>query len=52
MSAKGKPLLLVRAAASKAAIQDKRLVKRILVPLDGSELNAAAISHAEALAEH
>lgn len=44
-----KPVLLVRAPASEAALRQKRLVKRILVPLDGSDLGAAAIPHAEAL---
>jgi len=43
------PLLLVRAPASESAIEQKRLIRRILVPLDGSELGAAAIPYAEAL---
>jgi len=51
LRAVGKPLLLVRAPASEAALRQKRLVKRILVPLDGSELGAAAIPHAEALGQ-
>jgi nucleotide-binding universal stress UspA family protein len=44
-----KPSLLVRTPASKAAIQHKKLLKRILVPLDGSELGAAAIPYAKKL---
>jgi len=46
-----KPVLLVRTPAIETAVQQKRLVKRILVPLDGSELGAAAIPHAEALGQ-
>ena len=46
-----KPLIFVRAPASEDAVRQKRLVKRILVPLDGSELGAAAIPHAEALGQ-
>ncbi len=45
-----KPILLIRASASSTALQQKRLVKRILVPLDGSELGEVVIPHVEALA--
>ncbi|MFC1941449.1 universal stress protein [Chloroflexota bacterium] len=38
-----KPVLLVRAPASDAALQEKRLVKRVLLPLDGSEVGETAI---------
>jgi len=37
-----RPILLVRAPASDAALQQKRLTKRILVPLDGSKLGEAS----------
>lgn len=46
----GKPVLLIRAPASSAALQRKGLVKKILVPLDVSRVGEAAIPHAEALA--
>jgi nucleotide-binding universal stress UspA family protein len=45
------PMLLVRAPATDCAIQEKRLIKKILVPLDGSELGAAAIPYAKALGQ-
>jgi nucleotide-binding universal stress UspA family protein len=46
-----KPLLLVRSPASDAALQQKKLIKRILVPLDGSRLGEAAIPYAEGLGQ-
>jgi nucleotide-binding universal stress UspA family protein len=46
-----KPILLVRTPASEGDLKQKRIVKRILVPLDGSELGAAAIPHSEALCQ-
>jgi len=51
LRATGRLLLLIRAPASDTALQEKRLVKRILVPLDGSGVGAAAIPHVEALAQ-
>lgn len=45
-----KPLLLIRVPASSDALQQKRLVKRILVPLDGSSVGEAAIACTEAMA--
>jgi len=51
LRATGKPVLIVRAQADRAALQEKRLVKRILVPLDGSKLGEVAIPYAEALAQ-
>ena len=36
LRATSKPVLLVRAPASKTALQEKKLVRKILVPLDGS----------------
>lgn len=51
LRATSKPVLLVRAPAGDAALQQKRLVKRILVPLDGSSVGETAIPYAEALAK-
>jgi nucleotide-binding universal stress UspA family protein len=50
LRATGKPVLLVRVPCDTAAFQQRTLLKRILVPLDGSPLGEAAIPHAEALA--
>jgi nucleotide-binding universal stress UspA family protein len=44
------PVLLIRTPANKAVARQKRLVKKILVPLDGSEPGKAAIPHAEEMA--
>jgi nucleotide-binding universal stress UspA family protein len=44
-------VLLIRSPADKAALQQRSLVKRILVPLDGSKLSEVAIPYAEALAQ-
>ena len=44
-----KPVLLIRAPVSKAALKEKRLIKRILVPLDGSEVGESAVPDAVAL---
>jgi len=44
------PILIIRAAASSAALQQKRLFKKILVPLDGSEMAEAVVPYMEALA--
>ncbi|MDO8568926.1 MAG: universal stress protein [Dehalococcoidales bacterium] len=46
-----KPVLLVRAAAGEKALRQRRLIKRILLPLDGSDTGEAAIPHAEMLAK-
>ena len=43
----GKPVLLIRVPADKAALQQRSLVRRILVPLDGSKLGEEAIPYAE-----
>lgn len=51
LRATGKPVLLIRAPANQAALQKKSLVRKILVPLDGSELGEMAIPCAEALAQ-
>jgi nucleotide-binding universal stress UspA family protein len=45
-----KPVLLIRAAASSTALQQKSLVKRILMPLDGSKTGEAATQYTEMLA--
>jgi nucleotide-binding universal stress UspA family protein len=45
-----KPVLLIRAPASDAALQERKLVRRILIPLDTSRAGEVAIPHAEALA--
>lgn len=50
LQATGKPVLLIRAPASSAALEQRKLVRRILAPLDGSKVGETAIPHAEALA--
>jgi len=50
LQAASKPILLIRAEARSAALQQKRLLKKILVPLDGSEAGEAVVPHVEALA--
>jgi nucleotide-binding universal stress UspA family protein len=51
LRASAKPVLLIRATASDMALQEKRLMRRILVPLDGSKVGEAAIPYAEMLAK-
>jgi nucleotide-binding universal stress UspA family protein len=51
LRATGKPALLIRTPADKAALQQRSLVRRILVPLDGSKLGEMALPYAEALAQ-
>jgi nucleotide-binding universal stress UspA family protein len=46
-----KPVLLVKVAADSAALQQRKLIKRILLPLDGSKVGEAAIPLAEELAK-
>jgi nucleotide-binding universal stress UspA family protein len=46
-----RPVLLIRTPATDAAIKQKRLVKKILVPLDGSKTGETIIQCAEVLAE-
>lgn len=48
--ATARPVLLIRAQASELALQQKRLLKRILVPLDGSKLGETAVPGTEILA--
>jgi nucleotide-binding universal stress UspA family protein len=45
-----KPLLLVRKEAAAEGLQRKGLIKRILVPLDGSKVAEQIVPHAEDLA--
>lgn len=47
----GKPVLLIRAPADKATLKRKSLIKRILVPLDGSAVGETAIPYVEALGQ-
>jgi nucleotide-binding universal stress UspA family protein len=44
-------MLLIRTPADNASLQQRSLVKRILVPLDGSKVGETAIPYAEALAQ-
>ena len=46
-----KPMLLIRTPADNASLQQRSLVKRILVPLDESKVGESAIPCAEALAQ-
>ena len=50
LRATNKPVLLVRSRAGEAALREKRIVKKILLPLDGSEIGESAIPVAESLA--
>jgi nucleotide-binding universal stress UspA family protein len=49
LRAANRPVLLIRAPASGSALQKKQLIKRILVPLDGSTVAEAVIPYAETL---
>jgi len=44
----GKPVLVIRAAASKA-VPDQGILNRVLVPLDGSKLSEAILPYVEGL---
>lgn len=46
-----KPVLLVRSPAGGAALAQKSLLKKVLMPLDGSSVGETAIPYAEALAQ-
>jgi len=46
-----RPILLVRTPVNKAALLRKRLITKVLVPLDGSKVGEAALPHAEILAQ-
>jgi nucleotide-binding universal stress UspA family protein len=45
-----KPVMLVRIPASDADLEQKKLIKRILIPLDGSKAGEAAVHCTEVLA--
>jgi len=45
-----RPVMLIRERAPEAALQQRKLLRRILVPLDGSEIGEAALCYAVALA--
>lgn len=45
-----KPVLLIRTPASDNALEQKKLVKKILLPLDGSKIGESAVSATEMLA--
>jgi nucleotide-binding universal stress UspA family protein len=44
------PVLLVRRKTAEKVVYDKNLIRKILLPLDGSKLGEAAIPYAETLA--
>ena len=45
------PVLLIREAAHVSTIEEKRLIRKILAPLDGSKIGEAAIPSTAALAQ-
>lgn len=45
-----RPVLLIKAQVSEPALKQKSLIKKILLPLDGSKMAEAAIPRTEALA--
>lgn len=45
-----RPVLMVRAPVKNSALHQKAIIKRILLPLDGSQIGEGAISRAEPLA--
>jgi nucleotide-binding universal stress UspA family protein len=45
-----RPIMLIRERATQAALEQRKLLRRILVPLDGSEIGEAALCYAVALA--
>jgi nucleotide-binding universal stress UspA family protein len=51
LRATSKPMLLIRVQADDASIQQRSSIKRILLPLDGSNVAEQAIPHAEMLAQ-
>ena len=50
LRATDKPIMLVRSPAKSDALRQKRLVHKVLVPLDGSPIAEQVLPHAEALA--
>ncbi|MBI2851561.1 MAG: universal stress protein [Chloroflexi bacterium] len=51
LRASTRPVLLVRTPARAEVIQQRSLIKKILVPLDGSRIGEAALPAAEAMAK-
>jgi nucleotide-binding universal stress UspA family protein len=51
LRAADKPVLLIRVPASKTALEEKRLIRKILVPLDGSTMGEAGLPYAEMMAK-
>ena len=45
-----RPVMLIREHASEEALEQKRLVRKILVPLDGSQIGEGALCYAVAIA--
>jgi nucleotide-binding universal stress UspA family protein len=45
-----RPVMLIRARADKTTLDQRKLLRRILVPLDGSEIGEAALCYAVELA--
>ncbi|MDD4984289.1 MAG: universal stress protein [Dehalococcoidales bacterium] len=46
-----RPVLLIRTSASDTALEQKKLIRKILVPLDGSKAGESALCYAERLAK-
>jgi nucleotide-binding universal stress UspA family protein len=46
-----RPVMLIRERATEAALEQRKMLRRILVPLDGSEIGEAALRYAVALAK-
>jgi nucleotide-binding universal stress UspA family protein len=44
-----RPVMLIREQAARAALEQRKLLRRILVPLDGSKVGEAALCYAVAL---
>lgn len=51
LRATDKPVLLVRSPVNNVALQQRRLLRKILVPLDGSKPGEAALCYADRLAK-
>jgi nucleotide-binding universal stress UspA family protein len=50
LRATDKPIILVRSPAKSDALRQKRIVRKVLVPLDGSPIAEQVLPHAEAVA--
>ncbi len=51
LSATKRPVMLIRERVTEAALEQKKLLRRILVPLDGSKIGEAAVCYAVELAK-